>query len=60
MRIIFISIFVCFSYTVKSQNFGIKVFKSGEDGYKCILESPYNFNNSQNGTLLAFAEGRNK
>tara|TARA_B100000900_G_scaffold408605_1_gene423117 strand:+ start:2085 stop:3188 length:1104 start_codon:yes stop_codon:yes gene_type:complete len=55
MRLIFISIFICFSYTAKSQTLDY-VFKSGEDGYKCfriptILKS-------KNGTLLAFAEGR--
>ena len=54
MRIFFL-FFIFFSFSTKSQTLDY-VFKSGEEGYKCfriptILKS-------QNGTLLAFAEGR--
>ena len=54
MRIVFL-FFIFFSFSIQSQTLDY-VFKSGEDGYKCfriptILKS-------QNGTLLAFAEGR--
>ena len=54
MRIVYLFL-IFFSFSIQSQTLDY-VFKSGEDGYKCfriptILKS-------QNGTLLAFAEGR--
>ena len=55
MRLIFISIFICFSFTVKSQSLDY-VFKSGEEGYKCFRIPT--IIKSKSGVVLAFAEGR--